>query len=128
MKLILSVFFSLCWFCVYIYAILLLFGIGGKALAGYHTSTNETKARKEHKCILRKAGICILLISIIAHAMCLLFIFEQYILGGVAIALLIISSILSVYALNNQKMIEKENKVKETTIHNKEESKDEEKG
>lgn len=128
MKLILTVFISLCWFCVYIYAILLLFGIGGKALAGYHTSTNETTARKEHKCVLRKAGICILLISIIAHAMCLLFIFEQYILGGVAIALLIIFSVLSVYLLNTKKMIGKENKVKESTVNNKEESKDEDKG
>lgn len=97
-------------------------------MAGYHTSTNETTARKEHKCILRKAGICILLISIIAHAMCLLFIFEQYILGGVAIALLIIFSVLSVYMLNTKKMIENENKVKERAIHDKEESNDEEKG
>lgn len=96
MKIILTIFFSICFLSVYIYSILLLFGIGGKFLAGYHTSSKETTACKEHKYILRRAGVCLLLIAITAHAMCLLFIFEKYIWGGIMIGLLIIVSILSV--------------------------------
>lgn len=121
MKIILTVIFSACFLCVYIYAILLLCGIGGKVLGGYHTSTKETTALKEHKSILRKAGVCLLLITAIAHAMCLLFIFEQYIWGGVTVALLILFSILSVFILNTKEMFNKEKKVKESKLEMKKE-------
>lgn len=69
MRIILAIFFSICFLTMYIYAIPLLFGIGGKALAGYHCSQSETTAGKEHKYILRRAGICLLVITMLSHAM-----------------------------------------------------------
>lgn len=125
MKIILTIFFSLCFLTVYIYSILLICGIGGKGLAGYHISSKETTARNEHKYILRRAGTCLLLIAITAHAMCLLFIFGKYIWGGIMVVLLIIFSILSIYILNTKKMINKENKVKNSNLQNGKEEKDE---
>lgn len=118
-EIILAVFFSICFASVYVYAVLLLCGIGGKALAGYHKSSNDTTAHKEHIHILRKAGACLLFIANIAHAMCLLFIFGEYIWGGVMVALLIVSAILSVFVLNSKKMRKKEIKVNESNPINK---------
>ncbi|MEG1394906.1 MAG: DUF3784 domain-containing protein [Clostridia bacterium] len=122
MEMILSVFFSLCFLAVYVYAILLLCGKGGEALGGYHISSKDATARKEHRSILRKAGICLLLIAAAAHAMCLFFIFGKNIWGGIMVAVLIAFSILSVCVLNTKKMINKENKVKATLQNSDEES------
>ncbi len=92
---------------MYLYAILLMFGIGGSLLAGYNMSTKNTSAKQEHKYILRTAGICIFILLLIIHSILILFVIKLIVWGCIMIGVFAVWIVAMLLILNRKKMKEK---------------------
>lgn len=88
---------------IYIYAIFLFFGIGGSMLAGFNTTVRYKNDKKTYKYLLRMYSIVTFVVILIVHAGVLCFIFEQKIIGGVLLAMIIPICIISVLILRKNK-------------------------
>lgn len=91
----------------YIFAILMMFGIGGKLLSGFNISKSETTAKEEYMYIVRRAGLGILIALAMAHAIIVLMVLKLYIWGGVMIGVAVAFVIAFLLYMNNKKMKEK---------------------
>lgn len=91
----------------YIFAILMMFGIGGKLLSGFNISKSETTAKEEYMYIVRRAGLGILIALAMAHTIIVLMVLKLYIWGGVMIGLAVAFIIAFLLYMNNKKMKEK---------------------
>lgn len=88
---------------IYIYVIFLFFGIGGSMLAGFNTTVRYKNDKKAYKYLLRMYSIVTFIVILFAHAGVLCFIFEQKIIGGVLLAMIIPICIISVLLLRKNK-------------------------
>lgn len=88
---------------IYIYAIFLFFGIGGSMLAGFNTTVRYKNDKKAYKYLLRMYSIVTFVVILFVHAGVLCFIFEQKIIGGVLLAMIIPICIISVLILRKNK-------------------------
>lgn len=88
---------------IYIYAIFLFFGIGGSMLAGFNTTVRYKNDKKTYKYLLRMYSIVTFVVILFVHAGVLCFIFEQKIIGGVLLAMIIPICIISVLILRKNK-------------------------
>lgn len=86
MQTILSIFFSCVSCFLYLYCILLMFGVGGSLLAGYDTSKEKNK---KDKCVLRKTGVFLFVLVALIHVMAELFIYNFIALGIIFLILTI---------------------------------------
>ncbi len=91
----------------YIFAILMMFGIGGKLLSGFNISKSETTAKEEYMYIVRRAGLGILIALAMAHAIIVLMVLKLYVWGGVMIGVAVAFIIAFLLYMNNKKMKEK---------------------
>ncbi len=91
----------------YIFAILLMFGIGGKLLSGFNISKSETTAKEEYMFIARRAGIGVFIVLAMLHTIIVLMVLKLYIWGGVMIGLAVAFIIAFLLYMNNKKMKEK---------------------
>ncbi len=98
---ILTIFFScLCAF-LYVYAILLLFGIGGGILAGYES--NKPESKKDQKKVLQKFGIRIFVLTLLVHIAIELMIYKFYWIGIIFIIIILMCIGIGLFILNNNK-------------------------
>lgn len=88
---------------IYIYVIFLFFGIGGSMLAGFNTTVRYKNDKKAYKYLLRMYSIVTFVVILFTHAGVLCFIFEQKIIGGVLLAMIIPICIISVLLLRKNK-------------------------
>lgn len=91
----------------YIFAILLMFGIGGKLLSGFNISKSETTAKEEYMFITRRAGFGALIVLAMVHSIIVLMVLKLYIWGGVMIGITVTYIIAFLIFMNNKKMKEK---------------------
>lgn len=88
---------------IYIYVLLLFFGIGGSLLSGFNTTVRYKNDKKAYKYLLRMYSIVTFVVILFVHAGVLCFIFEQKIIGGVLLAMIIPICIISVLILRKNK-------------------------
>lgn len=88
---------------IYIYVLLLFFGIGGSVLSGFNTTVRYKNDKKAYKYLLRMYSIVTFVVILFVHAGVLCFIFEQKIIGGVLLAMIIPICIISVLLLRKNK-------------------------
>ena len=91
----------------YIFAILMMFGIGGKLLSGFNISKSETTAKEEFMFIARRAGIGVFIVLAMLHTIIVLMVLKLYIWGGVMIGVAVAFVIAFLLYMNNKKMKEK---------------------
>lgn len=91
----------------YIFAILLMFGIGGKLLSGFNISKSETTAKEEYMFIARRAGLGALIVLAMVHSIIVLMVLKLYVWGGVMVGLAVAYIIAFLIYMNNKKMKEK---------------------
>lgn len=88
---------------IYVYVVFLFFGIGGSMLAGFNTTVRYKNDKKAYKYLLRMYSIVTFVVILFVHAGVLCFIFEQKIIGGVLLAMIIPICIISILILRKNK-------------------------
>lgn len=109
-NLICLIFFNSTFLLLDVYGICLMFGVGGGVLAGVNLPAKATTAKKEYKYIVRRSGICLLIVDSIMHIGVTLLCFGKYISGGI-ISGLIPVSIVVMMCLENTKTIKQKKKI-----------------
>lgn len=103
---------------IYVYIIFLFFGIGGSMLAGFNTAVRYKNNKKAYKYILRVYSIITFIVILFTHASVMCFIFEQKIIGGVLLAMIIPICVISILILRKNKKFMKAFRQSSGIIHN----------
>lgn len=88
---------------IYIYVILLFFGIGGSLLSGFNLAIKSKNDKKTYKFLLRRYAIITFIIVLFTHASVMCFIYKQNIIGGILLAMIIPICIVSTIVLRKNK-------------------------
>lgn len=102
---------------IYIYVLLLFFGIGGSVLSGFNT-TVRYKNDKTYKYLLRRYAIITFVNILFTHASVMCFIYKQNIIGGILLAMIIPICIISILILRKNKKFMKAYRQSGGIIHN----------
>lgn len=88
---------------IYVYVIFLFLGIGGSMLAGFNTTVRYKNDKKAYKYLLRMYSMVTFVVILFVHAGVLCLIFEQKIIGGVLLGMIIPICIISILILRKNK-------------------------